>query len=433
MTYLDTDTSPHDGAPIELYKFEGTYENYYYTSAARKIAYLGHDYLPIPLQRTEIAAGTQNDDGLNITIDLPVTAGLVAIYGFEDSPPELNLTIYRYHDIGAVVVYWIGPVASITTNDGIATVQSNSELATLLASDFPNVYYQGPCNFTLFDIRCKVIEANYSGTAVLSVVNGRAVSVDTIPLGATGINLDGKLVGGEVLLPSGERRMIVGQAGVVITLNFPFSRTTLGDVVTITAGCDHAYEGDCKLKFDNQTNYGGFPFIGADNPFTAGIQDGSKLPDNTCLPPVFDGTYTLAVYTGQPNPCNPNWDGISEVVIENIQPNGPHGKTIGFISFPSGSAPTVIETYEYNNPTLDPRLQGQLLVRVVVEDWNTKYIEYHFPGAVFVSGYVKPSARYCGSVGKSEGTYSLTVAEFGGFTTIYGPKPAGGNYDIYFP
>jgi uncharacterized phage protein (TIGR02218 family) len=291
MTYQESENSVRSAAPIELYKFEGTYENYYYTTAARKIKYGGKDYLPIPMQRTEISAGTENDDGLDISVEIPVTQPIIAVYGFEAAPPKLDLTIYRYHNQNEVVRYWVGPVAQITTNGGIGTVRSTSELASVLSQDFPNVYYQGPCNNVLFDRRCKVIEADYSGEAVLAVFNGKALSVDAIPAGASGKALDGLLIGGEVLLSSGERRMIVAQAGVVITVNFPFSRIAVGDTITITAGCDHGYESDCKLKFDNQKNFGGFPFITGDNKFTDGVDDGSTLPDATCLPAHFSGWY----------------------------------------------------------------------------------------------------------------------------------------------
>ncbi len=433
MSYQDDEESVHDAKPIELYKFEGTYENYYYTTAARKIPYLGHDYLPIPMERTEVNAGTENDDGLDISVDLPVTAGLILVYGFEAAPPDLNLTIYRYNNVLEVVPYWTGPVVQITTNNGIGTVQSASELGQALAEDFPNVYYQSPCNNILFDQRCKVVEANYSGTAEVVTQVGRTITVDAIPSGATAIPLDGKLVGGELSISSGESRMIITQIDTAILINFPFSKPLVaGDVLTITAGCDHAYLGDCKTKFGNQVNYGGCPFISENNPFTDGIEDGSTLPDDTCLPEVFDGVYMLAEFSA-PDPCNPDWDGITQITIEDIQPNGPHGKIIGTTVFPFNSSPTITEVYEYDNPILDPRLRGQLLVRLDQTNWNTKQIAYYFTGAVFVGAYVKPSARYCGSIGKDEGTYALSVGYFNGISEVFGPKPAGGNYDIYFP
>lgn len=435
MSYLQTEISAFGGKPIELFKFEGTYENYYYTSATRKIVY-GVDafnkpivYMPVPLQRTEIAAGTEQDDGLNITIDMPVTLDLIAVYGFEDSPPMLQLTIFRYHALDDIVAYWVGPISTITINDGIATVQSDSELAALLTSDFPNVYYQSPCNFVLFDARCQVIEANYSGNAVLGVVNGQTISINAIPIGISGISLDGKLIGGEIKLSSGERRMIVGQIGVVLSVNFPFSRTKLGDVVSITAGCDHAYTGDCKNKFANQRNYGGFPFIGTDNPFRDGIQDGSTLENKTCLPSVFKNVY-YTITEQAPNPCNAAWVGNRWITFpSNVgKPNGVNGKDLSSHFFQTEFDSNVM--YE-NVVRGDPRCQGQLLYKFTSSDFNNFTFEVFFP--VTDTGwiiYIKPSSKYCGSVGKDEGTLQISSQVYGDLVIDQGTKAAGGLYEL---
>lgn len=420
MTYLAVETSPHDGRPIELYKFEGTYENYYYTTAARKITYGVDDeglpivYLPIPMERTEISAGTQDDDGLDITIELPVSAGLILVYGFEAAPPTLNLTIYRYHSQAEVITYWQGPVAQITTNDGIGTVQSVSELGTALAADFPNVYYQGPCNNNLFDRRCKVIEANYSGTANVTAANGTSIAVDAIPSGAGALSLDGLLVGGEFQLASGERRMIVSQVGVVINVNFPFSvAIKADDVVQITAGCDHGYQSDCKVKFTNQKNFGGFPFISEDNPFTDGIDDGQVLTDHTCVPEVYDGDKTIVSFYHVVS-CNPAYTPVRNLAIPTYQPNAPHGKTLLVLN--SLVTTDIYEFDDYINPQSahyqDPEyinLRGQKILSAVCGNQTIELIYYATvaPGDYHLQ--IQYPAFYCGSVGLDHGTVAVKV------------------------
>lgn len=305
MSYLDSEKSVRGGQPTELYKLVGTYETYYYSSGVRNVVFddgsldgngdpIGpQTYVAVPIQRSEVVAGTQDDDGLDITIQLPATTPVVIAYGFQSTPPSLNLTIYRYHSLNAFVPYWVGPVSAFKTQDGVTSIQSTSDLANALATDFPNVYFQGPCNLILFDIRCKQIEANWSGAANVTAIsaNGLTVTVDAIPHGATDTDLDGQLVGGVLENAKNEARMIISQVAGVITVNFPFANLQVGDAVQLIAGCDHAYAGDCLTKFDNQINYGGFPFISANNPFTDGSDPGSTLPDTTCLPPHFDGWY----------------------------------------------------------------------------------------------------------------------------------------------
>lgn len=305
MTYLDTETSKHGGKPTELYKFEGTYANFFYTSGPKKVRYPdtidGDTYLPIALSRSEINCGTQDDDGLDLTIQMSVSNSLVQVYGFQTSPPSLELTIFRFHTLADVTVYWTGPVNDIQVSNGIATIKSPSTLASSLDTNVPNFYFQSPCNNVLFDPRCKLLEADWSDSAEVLAINGRVITVDSVGTFAA------MLVGGEIRVASGERRMITAQGPVVIPVpgpdpdinafeifvNFPFSQMEVGDIIDFTVGCDLAYTGDCRVKFNNNRNFGGFPFIPAANPFQDGIDAANvPLPDNTCLPTA-EWTYKL--------------------------------------------------------------------------------------------------------------------------------------------
>lgn len=281
MAYEDNEQSKHAGKPVELFKFEGTYDNYYYTTSAVVVPFEGQDYEPLPLRRSEVRAGTQSDDNLEVTIDIPVTAELVTIYGFQIAPPELKLTIYRYHNVGEYVRFWQGPVENIQVVKGTATIRVPSALAAALLGEVPNVYFQTPCNNVLFDPRCGVDYDDYSHAALITAIDGQSVTLNGIG------TLNGKLIGGEAKLASGERRMIVAQAGNVLTINFPFALAEVGDACTIAAGCDLNWNGDCKNKFDNQLRHTGFPFIPPENVFSEGLEPGQNVADNTCLPPTW--------------------------------------------------------------------------------------------------------------------------------------------------
>lgn len=290
MAYIDDEQSTSNAKPIELYRFTGTYQNYYYTSGVEKVTYQApgetapHDYLPIAIKRSEISVGTHEDDTTDITVTLKASNQVVLDYGFETSPPELNLTIFRFHNIADVKQVWFGEVTNIQVNDGIATVRSPSLLSSIMTAQAPTVYYQSPCNNVLFDARCKVDEPTYTHAATVTAVAGRSITVDGVG------TLGGKLKGGEIVLASGERRMIVSQVGTVIGVNFPFAQLIPGATCAIKAGCDHLWAGDCKLVYNNRLNFGGFVFIPPDNPFAGGIQpSASGIADHTCLPAAFAG------------------------------------------------------------------------------------------------------------------------------------------------
>jgi hypothetical protein len=57
--------------------------------------------------------------------------------------------------------------------------------------------------------------------------------------------------------------------GTLVTIGYAFADLLLGDEVQLARGCNHlGRAGDCKLKFANYINYGGFEDIPPDNPFS---------------------------------------------------------------------------------------------------------------------------------------------------------------------
>lgn len=321
MTYLGDESSVAAAQPVELYKFEGTYVSYFYTSGPAIVTYGGHDYIPIAIERTEVKVGTQEDDGLDISIKLPVTELVIQHYAFEISPPRLKLTIFR-QEPSETVVYWIGPVNNVSVDeDGRGVVRCPSVLGAALVGNIPNVYYQTPCNHTLYDGRCGISFALFSNaTAVASISDdGRTIGVGSI--GA----LDGELIGGELALANGERRMIVSQTGTSIVVNFPFSTIAVALACTVAAGCDYAYAGDCKSKFNNQPRFGGFVFIPPINPFVDGIEPAAEgVADDACVftPPVpldYFGYLEIRTNLGPNFPVIKPWSWSASLTIGGVE------------------------------------------------------------------------------------------------------------------
>lgn len=273
MTYRQSEESRSRAKPRELYKFEGTYGNYYYTSQQEDVDYDDGDgtgvktYKSATLKRGNVKIGTHEDDGLDMTIELPVTVPVVQDYAFKVAPPKLKLTVYRYHSLDDVKVHWAGPVTNIRVSKGIATIKSPSIFSYALSGSCPSVYYQTPCNRILYDEGCKVSRADNTLNTTISEINGR-----TLTLASTGNFPNSHFRAGELVLPSGERRMIVAHIGNSVTVNYPFSKVERFQACQAVAGCDHAYEGDCRNKFNNQKQYGGFMFIPNVNPFNSGIK-----------------------------------------------------------------------------------------------------------------------------------------------------------------
>ncbi len=274
----DKETSVHGSLPVELYEFLGSYKNYYYTSAAEPYLFDGRTYQPVPgLSRNSIKAGTNTEESAAVKVTMPVTAELVADYGFQTTPPKLLLNVIRIdRDLtpyeSNFKVYWRGPVTNISIKGRNATLDVPSIFSSVLGASCPSFYFQSPCNHVLYDPdTCGVPRAaNSVSTVVAEVLAGGQV----VRMESYGAFAPTEFVGGEIYIPSqNERRMIIGAANGngQLTVNYPFGRIAQGTAVQFTRGCDHAWKGHCKTRFNNTARFGGHPLVPPVNLFESGF------------------------------------------------------------------------------------------------------------------------------------------------------------------
>lgn len=272
MPYQDFEEAQYDSEPVELFMFVGTYRTYYLSPHNQTISFMGNDYLPVAgMVRGEISSTSQNEDQGELEIEMPIGTRIVRDYAFQSTPPNLELTIYRVQrETGDSAIMYTGRVSKFEVGRDIATLVVPSRFREMLENTLPTVYVQAPCNHVLFDQRCQVSRAANSHITSVDSVSGREIVLDSI-----GSFPSDFFVGGELLVStSGERRTIVSQSGLTVTVNFEFNQIMAGSSVSIAAGCDHSYSGagGCP-KFNNQPNFGGCPFTPGEsnNPFSNGI------------------------------------------------------------------------------------------------------------------------------------------------------------------
>jgi hypothetical protein len=278
---MSTDTleaSVHDSQPVELYQFLGSYKNYYLTSDAEPFVFQGVTYIPIAgLVRTSIKAGTHAESNTTLKVTLPVANDIIADYAFQVTPPSLKLNLFRvYRGLtppeSNYKLYWNGPITNINVAGNKATMDIPSIFSNALGGSCPSVYFQTPCNHVLFDaLTCKVPRAaNSVDTMVAEVLSGGMV----VRLATLGAFPAIEYVGGELFVGTqNERRMIIGgdNSTGLLTVNYPFGRLAPGTAIQGTRGCNHAWKGDCKNRYNNTVNFGGHPLIPALNIFETGF------------------------------------------------------------------------------------------------------------------------------------------------------------------
>lgn len=271
MSYTTREQSQHEGQPVECFEFVTPFGSYLYTSGDVAVTVAAKTFTPLTIRRTTIKAGTHSEENLDVQIELPATCEFAKDCAYQQTPPSITAIVYRVHrgDDYSVdyVIYWKGPVAALALEGNIVKARVPSVFGNALAGHLPTIHYQGVCNHVLFDSGCKVVRSSYAVST--TVVSASGFNLQIASMGAFP---DGYFIAGEArLIGTGERRMVMDQVGTVLTLNHPFGQIQPGDNIEVTAGCDHSYNGNCKNKFNNAINFGGFPFIPNINVFIEGF------------------------------------------------------------------------------------------------------------------------------------------------------------------
>lgn len=269
MNYDEFEQSVDQSSPIEGYKFIGTFKTYRYTSADRNVEINGEVYTPIAVTRSNVKTGTHESDQLMLDLALPFDTEVVKDYAFSQTPPKLRLVVYRLQgedpDGDAWSIYWSGLVRGFSANDREVKIQVPSIFSLALQGEVTNVYYQVPCNHLLYGPRCAVNALIHRFVTTVQTYAGTAISVIGEP------TTPNDLAGGEIVNPrNGERRLILTNNGSLLTIGYPFVDLQPGDEVHLFRGCDHSLE-QCKAKFNNVINHGGFKYIPPDNPFEGDV------------------------------------------------------------------------------------------------------------------------------------------------------------------
>ena len=262
-----SETSVHDGEPIELYTFTSPTTTYRYTSNPVDIEVAGNTFVAIPMERSSLE-GTSQDDSPVLQITMPVTIQLIQDYAFDIAPRTLDLLLERIQTpTGIAATAWQGQVTAIAIRQRVATIRVPSRFGVGLNQPVPDVFYQSQCNHSLYDSRCQVVRNSFRVQTTVSSVSGTSVTV-----GSVGANPNDYFKAGEIVRTTdGERRLITAQTGTVLTLNFPFRALNATDAVEIFAGCDRLIT-TCRDKFSNVVNFGGHPLIPGINVFTEGLK-----------------------------------------------------------------------------------------------------------------------------------------------------------------
>ena len=269
MSYGSLESSEYLGSPVELYRITSGNQIWYYTSGDVTISHQGHDYIPVPISRANVSQSQElNKITLQVTVprSLPISGMLLT------SPPTLvtYLTIFRKHrEDSQVITYWVGRILNGECTGATVTLHCEP-ITTAVKRLGLRRNYQRQCPHSLFDNLCTV---NKDAVATYLTVTGKSgLTVHHNSSVQPGYFAGGMMRWDAAIGP--QWRFIMSNTSTTVDINLPvmpdgdeYGRDLpVGRGIVLYPGCAHTLT-DCKNKFNNISNYGGFPFIPITNPF----------------------------------------------------------------------------------------------------------------------------------------------------------------------
>jgi len=240
---------------VEIYRFASRTERWLFTSADRDQIHLGETYTAVPIGR-EKNEMTENIHKASLTVSVPRDNALASRY-FADRPESMvSLTIYEIGGPSPRTI-WKGRIVSVNAAGARVKITLESIFTSLNRPGLRAVY-QLSCRHPLYGTYCRVLSSQHQTLANITAISGVTLTVSGIGGFANGWFTSGYLV------QEGIRyRMIMTHTGDQITIDRPLRHT--GEI-RIYPGCNHLMS-DCKNKFANLLNFGGFPWIPGQTPF----------------------------------------------------------------------------------------------------------------------------------------------------------------------
>lgn len=263
MSFLTDEQGVATSRPSELYAFATPTVTYRYTSSAIAVVFGGNTYAPLAgLERSRISGASANDPP-EFSVSMPYEAALIQAEAFGMPSAYCTLTLVRVQP-GGNDTLWIGDVAAYSIEGRTATLRIPSKMDDALATTVPGVHFQFLCPHQLYDAMCTISESNPSFRASTTLTAFDGIRTYTVA-SVAGKPDDWYTAGKLTRIADGEPRLVEKHTATTMKLSAPLRAWAPGQTIFLNAGCGHSIL-DCRDKFANAANYGGFTGIPNLNP-----------------------------------------------------------------------------------------------------------------------------------------------------------------------
>lgn len=264
MSYAAIQALVSGKKPYWLYRIKRG-DNFAYLTSRRTPITVGSDvYEPAAIKHSKIMQ-TSRERAAAVDLTLPnsnpVARQFLDMRGLEEN----SVTIWHgYENDPELAVKFRGRVVSNRASSTKIVLVCENNFTFLRSKGLASVV-QRPCRHALYHGGCRLNIADWQDVGAVTNIDGLKL---TVPQAASKPN--GFYRGG-VIEFSGAHQMITKHWGDKITLLGPmvglaeeFAASGSADV-KIAPGCNRSL-GMCRTRFNNNRNYGGFPWMG-ENPF----------------------------------------------------------------------------------------------------------------------------------------------------------------------
>ncbi|MGH9746528.1 MAG: baseplate hub protein, partial [Candidatus Acidiferrales bacterium] len=258
MSFDTLEKSGFGAQPYELYLFQGTGISFALTSAESSITYLGQQYAPSTITRSEAEQSNEVVSGqikVYIPKDHPLAVMLIPY--LPSSPIAITVFGSHYSDSETVVLF-TGVIASARLTDQCELTCNSAQY--LLQRKIPQQLYQAPCSHIFGDAGCGADLASHTYDGAITAIDSTG-TILTIPAFAS---LPDPLKAGYLKFGN-DYRMIVDHSGATVTLISAIPGLAIGANVRGTAGCNLDFSACAHYR--RTVSFLGFDLIPTVNPF----------------------------------------------------------------------------------------------------------------------------------------------------------------------
>jgi uncharacterized phage protein (TIGR02218 family) len=253
---------------IDLFKFTETKSGRVFRlTNSNKDAKIGDEtYIPAAINRTEVVHSEELEKN-TLRITLPITNEMARKWIFGATEEDILVTLFsqKGNDTKAI---WRGRLSKVSPNNTSIELEF-TDLYSSINRNGLGLSYTRNCRHNLYSNQCGVKASSNRTSGTVTSIQGEVVTVS-----AASSKDNGYFSGGYLETSIGSRHLIVKHIGSTLTLLQPvifFQNASNSRRVNIYAGCNKTTS-DCKNKFKNLSNFGGFPLIPS-----KGIYDGTTI------------------------------------------------------------------------------------------------------------------------------------------------------------